>query len=383
MHSDGMRPILGAVLVLITLAHLFCETSAHAPGEEFTYLNMFRKQATRGNYDTNALANSNGGFRQSSRPRTKHRRLHSSSPKTRAFAQGQGETEDEEYNQVPPNHRSRRQSRSILSAPKKSGEDDSDDSEEGDSSSSNNGKSNDQEESTEAEREGSDTNDEDASNASGSKGEDERPRAASKPVPFEGVGSQKDGEDIKRVSFMLMRLLKQYKAGSMVDVPCRAHSSWMHKLLTRVEVEIPGFKYYCVDTNKDILHALKERVKSSTENLTSKFVLRQFWNERLPRADVVFSWSGLEKMKRGNVLSFLKNVATSDRHKYIIIGNHMKGSKLPRKAGKPVMKPLNVRSEPFHLLQPLRVVSKLSVDPVKKQIYLYKTEEMRDGWASE
>lgn len=357
MWVSAMRPCLAAVLVAVTVSHLLGGTHAHAPGEEFTYLNMFRKhEETRGAVDTNSFVNQ--PTVSVKKVKTKHRRILSSREKARpAVIEEPRESSNDE--DPPVRTRPSRRSRNILSSSKK--RDDTNESEGG---------------------EASEESEDSSKNDSGKEDGDEK-TPASKPAPFEGVGSERDGEDIKRVSFMLMRLLKQYKAQSMVDVPCRAHSSWMHKFLQRAETEIPGFKYFCVDTNKDILHALKARVKGSTDKLNSRFVLRQFWTELLPRADVVFSWSGLEKMKKTNVLGFLKNVATSQRHKYIILGNHMKGSKLPKRDGKPALKPMNVRSDPFHLVQPMRVVSKLSVGPVKKQMYLYKTEEMHEDWTAD
>lgn len=194
-------------------------------------------------------------------------------------------------------------------------------------------------------------------------------KGKAKTSQFEGVGATVDGEDIKRVSFMLMRLLKQYKAQSMVDVPCRAHGSWMHTFLDHVEKEIPDFQYYCVDTSTEILQAIKKRVGGKCR---AKFVSRKFWSEKLPRADFVFSWSGLDKMQKQNVAAFFEKLNTSGRQKYVLIGSYMKGSKFQKK--KKAL--LNVRTKPFKLRKPLRVVSKLSTEPVRKQLYIYKTGEM-------
>eukprot|EP00173_Palmaria_palmata_P004754 Plantae.Rhodophyta-Palmaria_palmata.ctg7155.p1 GENE.Plantae.Rhodophyta-Palmaria_palmata.ctg7155~~Plantae.Rhodophyta-Palmaria_palmata.ctg7155.p1 ORF type:complete len:172 (+),score=27.69 Plantae.Rhodophyta-Palmaria_palmata.ctg7155:329-844(+) len=170
---------------------------------------------------------------------------------------------------------------------------------------------------------------------------------------------------------MLFRLLKQYKAQSMVDVPCRAHGTWMHKLLEHVEAEIPDFQYYCVDTSTDILQAIKQRVGGKCR---AKFVFRKFWSEKLPRADFVFSWSGLDKMQKDNVAAFLKKLHNSDRHKYVLLGSYQKGSKVQKK--KATL--LNLRAKPFNLGKPLRVVSKLSIAPVRKQMYVYEASQMQE-----
>jgi hypothetical protein len=194
----------------------------------------------------------------------------------------------------------------------------------------------------------------------------------SKPLnaQFEGISRVKDGEDIKRVSFMLMRILQQYKIKSFVDVPCRAHASWMHNFLSHALMKIPDLRYICVDTNREILKAVRQRVG---EGVNARFVLRQFWTDQLPKADLVFSWSGLDGMRRENVVKFMMKVANSDRHKYFIVGSHGMDSRTAQSKATPI----NVRQAPFNLPQPMRVISQVSVGSVKKQMYIYKPDGMR------
>jgi hypothetical protein len=212
-------------------------------------------------------------------------------------------------------------------------------------------------------------------------GRDNLGSSVAKPIkPFAGVGGMKAGEDIQRVSYMLFRIIHQYKVTSMVDVPCRAHAHWMHLFLDHAEKEIPKFQYYCVDTNRKVLKAVKKQ-KHPLPN--RQFVLKQFWREALPEADIVFSWGGLENMKEENVYKFLKLVASSKKHKYILIGSHTEGSRVVRKSMKGqklLPKPMNIRKAPFSLHKPMRVISELSVNGVKKQLYMYKPENMRSEW---
>jgi hypothetical protein len=198
---------------------------------------------------------------------------------------------------------------------------------------------------------------------------------------FTGVGGVKNGEDIKRVSYMLLRIIKQYKAKSMVDVPCRAHASWMHLLMKQIERDIPDFKYYCIDTNTQVLKAVQNQMRTLSNG---RYAVKKFWKEPLPEADIVFSWGGLETMKEGNVLAFLKLVATSKKHKYLLVGSHFGesvtmskirgGTKAPSRA-------LNLRKAPFSLNRPMRVISDLSTHGLKKQMYLFKPESMRAEWS--
>lgn len=346
---------------------------AHSSGEEFTYLNMFRpKGVSDGHINTEEFINAKPSWDDSSR-QSKHskRRLHGAVRKSmrvqtpnkvmRQEAPGSSDIdENEDGPEDPPITMHRRKLKSEDAGNKR---DDAGAKKKGEDEST-------EESSADQQPEAVKERGEDVS-LGGS-----HAKAARSSHAFEGVGGKKDGEDIKRVSFMLMRLLKQYKAESMVDVPCRAHASWMHKFLVEVDREIPNFKYFCVDSNKEILQAVKARVKGKAN---AKFILRLFWDEKLPRADVVFSWGGLDKMKHENVEKMLRNIATADRHKYVIIGNHAKGSRVLAKKAKE----LNLRSAPFRLEKPMRVISKLSVDPVRKQMYLYKANEMKANWGED
>jgi hypothetical protein len=377
MGFIASRGAAASALIIFLFSFIVPSSDAHAPGEEYTYLNMFRKKdSSDSHFSTDEFANAKPGPANVSPGRTNSkRRLHSlRRSRVRMEVEAVPDVEKEKGD-VPKAHWRKLSSRS--------------DSAQRDKRKRDTGKQ------QEAEANGLEPNNksrekavtksvsEDASEDDDNSGSAESPsgpsvkaskeagndKAASE--PFDGVGGKKDGEDIKRVSFMLLRLLRQYKATSMVDVPCRAHASWMHKFLVRLEQEIPDFKYFCVDSSKEILQAVKSRVNGKAH---AKFILRLFWEEKLPRADFVFSWSGLDKMKHENVVKMLRNVATSNRHKYIILGSHQKGSKiLAKKATE-----LNVRSKPFSLAKPMRVISKLSEEPVRKQMYIYKTDEMRD-----
>lgn len=368
--SMSVRHVLG-VLVAALVGFCACMQpgDAHANGAEFTYLNMFQPKDVGEHINTESFINaepSSGGSSRKSEPAK--RRLHGSVKKAErieapdnALRLQKSTFSDDEKNEDapedPPVALHRRKLRSSDDASTKSDK-------------------------KKVENDNSEAAlvDHEPDVVQKSAGDDSHERSQAEAAPagriFEGVGGTKDGEDIKRVSFMLMRLLKQYKAESMVDVPCRAHASWMHKFLVEAEREIPNFKYFCVDSNKEILQAMKARVKGRAN---AKFILRLFWKEKLPRADVVFSWSGLDKMKHENVVKMLRNIATADRHKYVIVGNHVKGSKILAKKARE----LNFRSEPFRLQKPMRVISKLSVDPVRKQMYLYKSQEMKKSWEEE
>lgn len=363
-----LRHVVGTlVTAVVGFSACIQPSNAHSSGAEFTYLNMFRpKDVSDGHINTEEFINAKTSSRDfSGEAKSSKRRLHGSVKKSvrgqipNVMVRKASRSSDVDENDLPvAMHRRKLRSEDVTDDVADGDTEKKDKSEDSEEASS--------EQHTEVKKESVEEESSERSQA----------KTASSARVFEGVGGKKNGEDIKRVSFMLMRLLKQYKAESMVDVPCRAHASWMHKFLDEAEKEIPNFKYFCVDSNKEILQAVKARVKGKAN---AKFILRLFWEEKLPRADVVFSWSGLDKMKTENVVKMLRNIATADRHKYVILGNHAKGSKVLAKKAKE----LNLRSAPFRLEKPMRVISKLSVDPVRKQMYLYKANEMKESWVED
>lgn len=417
---------LSIISVMLTWSSIPLQALGHAPGEEYTYLNMFRKNSAprrSDQYESISFANAEIGVRSNTRVARKQNRrsLHSVAGNfqddfmfdlAREYVQDKDDLLDgaKVALKYPRGARRKLASESSSETDESNNTEDGIDPEENEESSDNsNGKkgapntttelSNNSDEENEDNLvveditstkkisvkpvtvKGIDDKDDDFVDADKENTDTkERPDkskavplkvAGKKQIAFDGVGATVDGEDIKRVSFMLFRLLKQYKAQSMVDVPCRAHGTWMHKLLEHVEAEIPDFQYYCVDTSTDILQAIKQRVGGKCR---AKFVFRKFWSEKLPRADFVFSWSGLDKMQKDNVAAFLKKLHNSDRHKYVLLGSYQKGSKVQKK--KATL--LNLRAKPFNLGKPLRVVSKLSIAPVRKQMYVYEASQMQE-----
>lgn len=188
-----------------------------------------------------------------------------------------------------------------------------------------------------------------------------------------------NGEDLKRLSMMLMKIIKQYKVRSMVDVPCRAHSHWMPVFLRHLaESKVnKSFKYYCVDTNKAILKIIKG---ANDSKINSKFILKRFWRESLPSADLVFSWSGLDNMKEQNVVKYLERLAVS-KHKLVLLGSH--SGQLEKEGSMEQIsrftlggKSVNLRREPFKLAKPMRIVGDLSTEGNDKQLYVYEPKGM-------
>lgn len=195
--------------------------------------------------------------------------------------------------------------------------------------------------------------------------------------------SHRTGEHIPRLRTMLKKLIRQYEITTIADVPCRAHAHWVPSLLRELEHNNQSVTYICVDSNRDVLSTLRKGLEEA--GLKGKFVLRRFWKEGLPAADLVLSWAGLDNMGRENVARYFRRVAAAKgRHKVFVVGSHS-GELLKSKSQDNIRKftgggrPMNVREKPFGLTRPVRIIKEMSVDGNDKQMYVYFPEMMFAG----
>lgn len=137
-----------------------------------------------------------------------------------------------------------------------------------------------------------------------------RDKSETKGEHFTGIPDfSREGHNITKLSHMLHRAIHQYKIQSMVDVPCRSHSRWMGQLLQNINPKNGhSFKYFCVDSSAKVLELVESRM-GDLEDVSTNFIRRKFWKLPIPKADLVFSWEGLGKMKSKNVGSMLQLLA--------------------------------------------------------------------------
>lgn len=200
--------------------------------------------------------------------------------------------------------------------------------------------------------------------------------SARQKASFSGIPDYfRGGHNITRLSHMLYRVIQQYHIGSMVDVPCRGHSRWMGRFLENVRQKNGDpFVYYCVDSSPKILELAESRMPVLPD-VSTNYIHRKFWKLPMPKADLVFSWEGLEKMKTKNVESMLNLLRQGGRHKYFVVGS---SPSVTKNSNKYV---LNLRRSPFSFNQPQRIYKEIAVDPAderpEKHMYLYMTSEMQ------
>lgn len=207
--------------------------------------------------------------------------------------------------------------------------------------------------------------------------------------------------NLTRLSYMMYRLVITTGATSLLDVPCTSHAAWMPPLLARLDFEVPGFEYTCMDVAGELPRA----AGAAVSRLASATVLlnTSYWAADappLPRVDLVWSWGGLEGLFLDDAYSFFQRVHASGSRR-LAVGNWPRlnnvvvgggGHYHGRPAlGRPLPPAMNLRGSPFLFGQAERVIGGLddaeansgnTVEgrPTRKQLLVYDARKMRESW---
>eukprot|EP00177_Eucheuma_denticulatum_P004394 GFKZ01007984.1.p1 GENE.GFKZ01007984.1~~GFKZ01007984.1.p1 ORF type:complete len:381 (+),score=64.33 GFKZ01007984.1:492-1634(+) len=372
-----------AIFLFSHLLTLICLTRAHLPGQEFQYLSLFvRPEAPQG-YTSSQLRRLS---RQYARQSEMGRILNLPNRKLLDVETGKDEVENskDEDNNMDSRQRSHPEEwtmRQMTDSETNEAEPEDDaDASTVDDTEAGAGEDDveEEEEKNEQERDSAPGQRELLQNTRASlqlKGEAGRPQE-------EGVLARRNGENVTQLSSMLMKIIRQYNVRSMLDVPCRAHAHWMPGFVRELRRTrgMEGFKYMCVDTNREVLKEMKKRIGDGS--MSTKYIMKRFWEDPLPKADLVFSWAGLDNMREGNVVKYVEKLASSRRrHKLVLLGSH--SGSLEVKGGQEKIarftlggKPINFRKKPFYLAKPMRVVEGVSVAGNDKKLFVYRPDEM-------
>lgn len=207
--------------------------------------------------------------------------------------------------------------------------------------------------------------------------------------------------NLTRLSYMLYRLVITTGATSLLDVPCTSHSAWMPPLLERLDFEVPGFQYTCMDVSGELPLAAGvtvSRLASATVLLNTSYWAAD--SPPLPRVDLVWSWGGLEGLFLDDAYTFFHRVHASGSRR-LAVGNWPRlnnvvvgggGHYHGRPAlGRPLPPAMNLRGSPFLFGQAERVIGGLddaeansgnTIEgrPTRKQLLVYDARKMRESW---
>lgn len=192
-----------------------------------------------------------------------------------------------------------------------------------------------------------------------------------------GIGSRHAHTNLTHLSSMLLKLIKSYNIKSVADIPCRNSLEFFPKLLPTLDFEVMGFKYYCIDSEKDshedIAHLFGDA--GNPEILHMK----PTETSMLPKTDLVFSWDGPQDWGVTKTWTFFANLRII-RPKYLLVTNN------PTELNADKAGVLNLRKQPFHFAQANRVIAKVhgSENPAlglpKKQLLFYQIDDIRRGF---
>lgn len=160
--------------------------------------------------------------------------------------------------------------------------------------------------------------------------------------PFRGVPSgMVDGVNVTHLSYMVFKIIKGNNIRSVVDMPCRNNAPWFSELLHRIDFEIVGFKYYCVDTDRPSQDDLR---KLFSDSGAPEFMhIRPEESQQLPNVDLIFSWMGPQQWGVGKTWAFFTGLRQV-RPKYLLVTNNLGVSNNEDKNNL-----LNLRKQPFHV----------------------------------
>lgn len=146
----------------------------------------------------------------------------------------------------------------------------------------------------------------------------------------------------------------------------------MPKLLHAIDFERPGFKYYCIDTERtsheDIAHLYGDAGQPEILHMKPEMA------STMPKTDLVFLWDGPQDWGVTKFWSFLMHLRQI-RPTYVLITNNP-GESNGDKEGV-----LNLRKQPFHFAQASRVINNVwNSESPKKQLLFYEIASIRRGF---
>lgn len=170
-----------------------------------------------------------------------------------------------------------------------------------------------------------------------------RRRSASGKHNFDARRTAKNRHEFTNVahlSKMLVKIVKNYDIKSMVDIPCRNTMQFMPSLLHKLDFEVPGFKYYCVDTEMD---SHDDLVPLYSDAGSPEFLhLNPATATLLPKTDLVFLWDAPQDWGVTTFWSFIMHMRQI-RPSYLLVTNNQDAVNGERDDI------INLRKQPFHV----------------------------------
>ncbi|CAN8066271.1 unnamed protein product [Agarophyton chilense] len=184
----------------------------------------------------------------------------------------------------------------------------------------------------------------------------------------------RDGENMTQLSEMVYKVAREEDVFSMAAAPCDEVTDWMPDVVRRLQNELVGFQFYCVDTRRPAQDM--SPLRRVFADVATDFVQigADDIKDSIPEdLDMVVSWKGLQRwgMERG--WHFLRGLRDSGA-KFVLVSNNPGIMNMEANE-----RAVNVRNSPLLFGEPRRVVGGVTRDN-SLQLLLYAMDDIRNGF---
>ena len=182
-------------------------------------------------------------------------------------------------------------------------------------------------------------------------------------------------DNVTKLSLMLFKLVTTNGISSLVDMQCARTAMWMLEVISTLEKDIPGFRYYCVlqDESEKVIAQESFRDLSSVRILSNS----EFWRDESLKPALAFLWRTFGYFPPIDCWLLLQSLRKRGT-KYIIVPNHPELKKnygLGNKNGH-----VNVRLPPYRFDPANRVVQDVAaIGQRPKQMLFYEIDRIRNS----
>lgn len=180
--------------------------------------------------------------------------------------------------------------------------------------------------------------------------------------------------DVSRLCQMFYKIVRKYKIRAVFDVSCPNNVGWMPSILEKLGNEIWGFKYYCSESTKGDIAAVKDAFDKVS---FVEYDRRQWWRAGFPDdVELVFAWDVLAHTAYGRVWSFFVHARKQDI-KYALVDNYPRVSNSPS----PKRMYVNLRKHPFRFPAAKEVVQNVTEpgETANRQLLFYEVSMLPEN----
>lgn len=179
-----------------------------------------------------------------------------------------------------------------------------------------------------------------------------------------------DGYNVTQLSLMTYKIARSERLFSLAAAPCWEVRGWLPAVVRRLEAELHGFEFFCVDTREEGKEGL-EKWYGKTSGGYLKCKAEEIESVLPMNVDLVVSWLGVQKWGVRRSWRFVKGLRRRGV-KMVLVSNNGGGGN--GQEGR-----INIRKSPLLFNEPRRVIGKVDREG-DVQLLLYEMDGVRDGF---